>query len=176
MKSESGDDNPLTSRRGQNTNCFPLSAPRAEKRGNNRRKGGVHLDSAKNLWFTTALSIRALRGDRRHKKNCAGNVNTRLQAGGNSTSQCSPYHIKLRGNGTVGKYDCYHEFHAGATKNTRICKKLTKKGQKESSTAGVAGEMSLTGEKNAQQRKRYIKRKRTTRKGWVAVKRDANDS
>ena len=48
--------------------------------------------------------------------------------------------------------------------------KQTKRGEKESSTAGVAGEISLMGAKPAQQRKRYIKRKGTTRKGWAEVK------
>ena len=53
--------------------------------------------------------------------------------------------------------------------------KQTKRGEKESSTAGFVGEISLTGARPAQQRKRYIKRKRTTIKGWVAVKMDVND-
>ena len=53
--------------------------------------------------------------------------------------------------------------------------KPTKQGQKGSTTSGVTGETTLTGEKPDHQRKRDTKRKRTTRKVWVVVKRDVKD-
>ena len=99
---------------------FPPSASRAENISNNRRKGGVHRNSAKYMHCTTALSRIVPLVDQRHTKNCAGNVNTRLQAGRIGTSQCSPYQLELRGNVTVGTDDCDHELYAGATKNTRL--------------------------------------------------------
>ena len=58
---------------------------------------------------------------------------------------------------------------------TLASEKKIKQGQKESSTARFTGEISLTGSRPAQQRKQYIKRKRITKKGWVAVKRDVNN-
>ena len=98
-----------------------LSAPRAEKSGNNRSIRGVHRDSAKRLRCTTSPSRRALWGDRRHSNNLSENVNIRIRAGRTCTSQCSPYQFEIRGNGTVFKYDCDHERHAGATKNNCLC-------------------------------------------------------
>ena len=53
--------------------------------------------------------------------------------------------------------------------------KPTKRGQKKILTAEVAGEISRTGIKPAHDINRDIKRKRTTRKVWVSVKRDDND-
>ena len=62
-------------------------------------------------------------GDTIHKNDCAGNANTRLQAGSTGTSQFSPYKLELRGNGTVGTYYCDHKLHAGATRNTHLSTK-----------------------------------------------------
>ena len=121
MKYKSGDDNPPTSRRGQSTICFSLSAPRAEKSINNRRKRGVHRDSAKNLRFTNPPSRRPPCDNIRHPNNRAGNTSTEIRSGRTGTIQFSPYQFKLRGNGTVGTYDCDQECYAGATKNTRLC-------------------------------------------------------
>ena len=100
---------------------FTPSASRLEKSGNNRRKGGVHCDSTKHLRCTTSLSRRSPWGDLRHSNNYVWNANTRLRYGRTGTSQCSPYKLELRGNGTVGTYDCDHERHAGSTKNTHLC-------------------------------------------------------
>ena len=174
MTSESGEKNPPTSRRGINTIFFLASAPRSENISNNRRKRGVQRDSANYLRCTTALSRTATQGDQRHTKNHTGNANTRLRSGRTGTRQCSPHQIKLRVNGTVGTDECDHERHADVTKNTRLCPNEPSKA-KINSTAGVAGAISLTGEKPAQKRNRDIKRKHTTRKGWVAVKRYVND-
>ena len=96
---------------------FPASAPRSEKSGNNRRKRWVHRNSEKHLQCTTDLSRRAPWGDQRHSENHAGNANTRLWAGRTGKSQCSPYLLEIRGNGTVGIDDSDHERHSGATKN-----------------------------------------------------------
>ena len=128
MTSESGDDSTPTSRRRR---IFLPSAPRAEKSSNNHKKRRVHHNSAKHLRCTTAPSSKAPRGDRRHSHNCAGNANTRLQSGRTGTSQCSPYQLKLRGNGTVGTDDCDHERHAGVTKNTRLRTKQTSEAKKK---------------------------------------------
>ena len=46
---------------------------------------------------------------------------------------------------------------------------------KRNTTAGVVRETTLTGSKPDQKIKRYTKRKHTTRKGWMSVKRDVND-
>ena len=54
-----------------------------------------------------------------------------LQAGSTGTSQYSSYQIELRDNGTVGKDDCYHERHAGATKNTRLSTKQPSEAKKK---------------------------------------------
>ena len=54
--------------------------------------------------------------------------------------------------------------------------KQTKKFQKGSTNFGVAGATTITGEKPDHQRKRGINKKITTRKVWVATKRDVNDS
>ena len=123
MTSESGDNSPPTSRRGRNIIFLPPSAPRSEKSVNNRRKRRVHCNSAKRLRCTTFFFRRAPWYDQRHKSNRAGNVNTRLRAGRTDTSQCNPYQLKLRGNGTVGIYDCNHEHHTGATENTCLSTK-----------------------------------------------------
>ena len=53
--------------------------------------------------------------------------------------------------------------------------KPTNKGQKGSTTAGVAGETTLTGEKPARKRKRDTNMEHSTRKYWAGVKRDMND-
>ena len=131
MTSESVVDNPPIWKHGWNKNCFPPSAPGSEKSGNNCRKSGVHCRSAKHLQCTTALYRRAPWVDWRQTKNLAGNVNTRLQSGFTGISQCSPYQLKLHGNGTVGTDVCDHENHAGATKNTQLCKNKPSKVKKK---------------------------------------------
>ena len=131
MTSESGDDNPPTSRRGQNINCFSTSAPRVEKSGNSRRKRRVHNNSAKHLWCTITLSRREPWSDWVLTNNCTGNANTRLRYGSTGTRQCSLYQIILHSNVTVGTDDCEHERHAGATKNTCLGTKQTSEAKKK---------------------------------------------
>ena len=91
--------------------------------GNNHRKRGVHRNSVKHLRCTTDLSRRSPWGDQIHTNNRAGNVNTSLWSGRTGTNKCSSYQIEIQGNVTVGTYNCDHERHSGATKNTRLWKR-----------------------------------------------------
>ena len=103
-------------------------------------------------------------------------ADTRLRARRTVTNQCSTYQLKLCGNGTVGTDEWNHELHADAIEDTLICTKPTNQGQKGSTTTAFAGAISLAGVKPDHQRKQGTKMKCTTRKLWVAVKRDVNDS
>ena len=176
MTSKSGDDNPPTSRPGEIQVVFSPSAPWAENSGKNRRKRGLRRNSAKYLRCTISPSRRAPWGDIIHPKSHAGNARSELRAGRTSIIQFSPYQLKLHGNGTVGTDEWNHELHADAIEDTLICTKPTNQGQKGSTTTAFAGAISLAGGKPDHQRKQDTKMKCTTRKLWVAVKRDVNDS
>ena len=115
----SGDNHLPTSKRGRSTSFFFTECTERRKYRNKRRKRGVHRHGAKHLRCTTSPSRREPWDDRRHPNDFSGDVRTELRAERTGTSQCSPYQIKLRGNGTVVTDYFDHEQNTGAFKN--IC-------------------------------------------------------
>ena len=113
MESESGDDNPPTSRRGQNTSFCFHRAHREQKRAVTTAGKGGHTATVQNIYG-------APHPPEEHHETI--DASTELRSGRTGTSQCSSYQIEIRGNGTVSTYDCDHERHAGATENTCLGK------------------------------------------------------